>query len=326
MNSSYYSAPEQGLWRGRVDQQLGDTTQRWHQRVQMWDVNSLKHLTHTGPAIAILGFCADEGVKRNHGRTGAKEGPTALRKALANLPAHFTKTVTLYDAGNVVCNNANLEEAQKELGKAVAQVLAADCFPIVLGGGHEIAYGHYLGLKAKIAKTRAFGVLNIDAHFDLRPFENGGHSGSGFLQIAQDCQKVGTPFSYFCLGIQKSANSLALFQQAADLGAHYIEAQDMNPASRTANLAKLHVFNEQQNHIYLTICLDAFAAAFAPGVSAPSALGLMPSEILPYLDVVLKSKKVISLDIAELSPQYDVDGHTAKLAAQLIFHCVNQLW
>ncbi len=326
MNPSYYAAPDHGIWHGRVDQPLGETTQRWHQKIQMWDLNSPTNATPTGKAIALLGFCADEGVKRNQGRTGAKEGPTALRKALANLPMHFANDVTLYDAGNVVCNNANLEEAQNELGIAVAQLLAAGCFPVVLGGGHEVAYGHYLGLKAQLAKTKSFGVLNIDAHFDLRPFAKGAHSGSGFLQIAEDCQKNNTPFSYFCLGIQKSANSQGLFQKAAELDAHFIEALDMHPAARTVNLAKLRSFSEHQDQIYLTICLDAFAAAFAPGVSAPSSLGILPTEILPYLDAVFKSKKVMGLDIAELCPQHDTEGITAKLAAQLVFHCVNQIF
>lgn len=327
MKKSHYAAPDAKIWQGRIDQSIGDTTQRWHQRIQLWDL----HLPqppklHTGKAIALLGFCSDEGVKRNCGRSGAKDGPLAIRKALCNLPVHFAENATLYDAGNVLCTDTNLEVAQEELGHAVARVLASDCFPIVLGGGHEVAYGHYLGLKAPMAKSKSLSILNIDAHFDLRPFEQGGHSGSSFLQVAQDCKKNNTTFSYFCLGIQQSANSQALFHEAQKLKANFIAAQDMHPATRSINLAKLQNFSEQQNPIYLTICLDAFAAAFAPGVSAPSALGILPNEILPYLDAILKTKKVISLDVAELCPKHDNNDITAKLAAQLIFHCVTQIF
>ncbi len=46
-------------------------------------------------------------------------------------------------------------------------------YPIVLGGGHEIAFGHYCGIKdynASIDRKDKLGIINFDAHFDLRPY------------------------------------------------------------------------------------------------------------------------------------------------------------
>jgi len=326
MKKHLYTPPDNTIWQGRIDQPVGPTTQRWHQKIKMWDLNhSQVVLPQTQTTIALLGFCVDEGVKRNGGRPGAKDGPAAIRKALVNLPVHFPEHVSLLDVGDILCQNGNLEEAQDELGEAVKQLLVAGCLPIVLGGGHEVAYGHYLGQKEKITKHKSLGVFNIDAHFDLRPFENGSHSGSGFLQIATDCKKNDTDFSYFCLGIQKSANSQDLFLKASELNTKFIEAQNLNAENRSANLAEVRRFCDEQQSLYLTICLDAFAANFAPGVSAPSALGILPAEAMYFINAVLKSQKVIGIDIAELNPQHDVANVTSKLAAQLIFQCIDQL-
>jgi formiminoglutamase len=75
---------------------------------------------------------------------------------------------------------------------------------------------------------------------------------------------------------------------------------------------------EKSDNVYLSLCLDVFAAAIAPGVSAPQALGLTPWQIIPALRQLAVSNKVISLDVVELAPNFDLDQRTAKLAALLI--------
>ncbi len=80
---------------------------------------------------------------------------------------------------------------------------------------------------------------------------------------------------------------------------------------------------DQNDIIYLSVCLDVFAAAFAPGVSATQPLGLFPWHIIPLIRQLAASGKVISYDIAELSPKHDIDGITAKLAANLIFEFIH---
>jgi len=57
-------------------------------------------------------------------------------------------------------------------------------------------------------------------------------------------------------------------------------------------------------------------------VSAPQVLGLTPWQIIPYLRLLAQSGKVISYDIAELSPHYDIDQRTVKLAAHLIYEII----
>ena len=64
--------------------------------------------------------------------------------------------------------------------------------------------------------------------------------------------------------------------------------------------------------------MDGFSSAYAPGVSAPSTLGLTPNFVYEALAFLFQSKKVISCDIAELNPDFDIDKRTADLAAKLV--------
>ena len=58
-------------WTGRIDPE--PDSPRWHQRIRALSEDSQ-------PGLALLGFACDEGVRRNHGRVGAAEGPAALRR------------------------------------------------------------------------------------------------------------------------------------------------------------------------------------------------------------------------------------------------------
>ena len=58
--------------------------------------------------------------------------------------------------------------------------------------------------------------------------------------------------------------------------------------------------------------------AYAPGVSAPQPLGLLPADLVPLLRWLSSHPKNAGFDIAELCPRYDRGSLTAKLAAQLL--------
>jgi formiminoglutamase len=316
-----YKSPNKSLWTGRVDELVGEDGFRWHQIVKCINL-AQDEIPQNKNNIALLGFACDEGVRRNKGRTGAAGGPTHLRKALANLADHFLAETKLYDAGDIVCENDRMEEAQDELAKHVQMLLGKNCFPILLGGGHEIAYGHFMGIAnhLKSSEKNKIGIINFDAHFDLRSYENKGNSGTPFLQIAHECEKRNVPFNYMALGIQPGSNTNALFKIAESLNVNFLTVKDISQNSLEETEYYLDDFISENDFIYLTICLDVIAAPFAPGVSAPAINGLLPEIVLFLAEHILTSNKVISFDIAELNPKYDIDGRTAKLAAAIVYN------
>ncbi len=288
------------------------------------------HLLQEKPTVeksgfCFLGFCCDKGVERNKGRPGAGRGPFHIRREMGNLPCSFGEEVGLYDAGNINClENTAMEEGQQALREGVTKILELGLFPIVLGGGHEIALGHFQGISDYLG-SNVPGIINFDAHFDLRPYSEGGNSGTMFLQIADQCRQENKPFSYLALGIQKYGNTVSLFDKARELGAEYILARDIKEYNLVDILEKVDSFIKKHTPIYLTICADVFSSAFAPGVSSAHPLGLEPEIFLRLFKHILRSGQVVGFDIAEISPRFDLDRSTAHLAAITIFAAVNVL-
>lgn len=216
-----------------------------------------------------------------------------------------------------------LEAAQAELSEALARLLAQGLFPITLGGGHEVAFGSFGGLARHLAARPAahdapcIGIVNLDAHFDLRMAERAS-SGTPFRQIAEDCAQRGWPFRYCCLGISEFANTAALFERARRLGVTWRHDEDMEPAQLADTLATLDGFLESVDHAYLTICLDVLPASVAPGVSAPAARGVALAVVEAIVDRVAASGKLRLADLAEFNPRFDIDAHTARVAARLV--------
>lgn len=296
-------------WSGRVDLPEDASTRRWHQWVR-------EATPGAAPGVALLGFACDEGVRRNHGRVGAAEGPAALRRMLANLPT--LDDTPLYDAGDVDCADGDLEGAQTRYAERLAALLDAGHFPVGLGGGHEIAFATYQGLAKHLGKRRPrVAIVNIDAHFDLRRQEQGS-SGTPFLQAIEHAQMLGLPLEYHVYGISRAANTRALFDTADRLGVHYVLDDELGPLELPAQLAELRERLANVDVIYQTVDIDGLPHAMAPGVSAPSARGVGMEVVEPLLDAVTATGKLRVLDVAELSPPLDRDQVTARVAARLI--------
>lgn len=317
-----YKPATKTAWKGRLDLQDGDLGLRWHQAVQLLDLSEdFPDVEPEKVAFAFLGFCCDEGVRRNQGRAGAAEGPGALRAVMASFAHHLPEHTALYDAGDVICTNTNLEEAQEQLGKKIALLVQNGYRPVVLGGGHETAYGHFLGIEKEVKEQR-LGILNFDAHFDLRSYAQQPSSGTPFLQIADRLQDQGQEFTYKVLGLQEYGNTQMLFKTAYELDVRFSYASQVQLQNLVQLEQDLQQFLSEVDHAYLTIDLDVFAAAHAPGVSAVNATGVQPDVVLELLRQVAQSGKLLSLDVVELNPNYDQDGRTAKLAATLLYHLV----
>ncbi len=296
------------IWQGRFD---GDEPlyHRIFQRVSLEEnydnINSNDFVLH--------GFSVDEGVKRNKGRVGSKDAPDFIRKNCSNFPV-INPNFNLKDFGNITCEEGNLETAQNELAEKTQKVLEKGGKSIVFGGGHEVMFGHYSGIK-KAFPNKKIGIINIDAHFDNREIDPqiGASSGTGFWQIARD----GNIHSLH-IGIQKNSNTLKLFDTAHQFGMKYILADELFFENLPNIYAKLDEFIGSSDVIYLTICMDVFNASIAPGVSALAYNGISAdSTFMHFYRHILKCEKLLALDIAEVNPVFDQNEITARLAASL---------
>lgn len=295
----------------RDDPRLGEVIEFWQ-----GDPAALR------PGRAVLvGFPQDEGVRRNHGRAGAAEAPHELRRWLHRLtPWDGEADVDLasnppLDVGNVRISGT-LEESQEALGAVVGAILRAGAVPVVLGGGHETAFGHYLGYVA--AGLRA-GVINLDAHLDVRRPAGGlGHSGSPFRQALEHLAAPLPGTRYVCLGAEPSSVSREHFQYVRDRGG----------VVRWCGEVKRHLTEQLRDElarlapggpIWLSLDVDVIGQAEAPGVSAPNPAGVYAREVLAGVRVAGQTAGVASFEVVEVNPRFDQDGQTGRWAALAVW-------
>lgn len=297
------------IWQGRLD---GEELlyHRIFQRVKEenhYDLISTKD-------FVLHGFAVDEGVRRNKGRQGAKDAPDVIRKNMANFPV-IRPDFSLLDFGNIMCEDGRLEDVQQKLAKNVSKVLLKGGKSVVLGGGHEVTYAHYLGLKTAFPEQK-IGIINIDAHFDNRMPEDGvgASSGTGFWQIAQEGE-----INSLHIGIQRNSNTLKLFDTAHQYKMKYILADELFFENLPSVYQRINDLLESVDYVYLTICMDVFNASVAPGVSASAYNGIFAdAAFMHFYRHILKSEKLLALDVAEVNPAYDIQDRTARLAATLV--------
>lgn len=176
-----WQATPASLWQGRDDSAEAPNALRLFQTI----VRAERFAPQEMPGdIALLGFACDEGVRRNKGRTGAADGPATLRRALANMASHQGHDRCV-DMGTISVDGEQLEAAHQALREAVADCQRVGKRTLVLGGGHETAFGHGAGVLDAFPGEKV-GIINLDAHLDLR-FADCASSGTPFRQLALEC-------------------------------------------------------------------------------------------------------------------------------------------
>ncbi|MCE3076587.1 formimidoylglutamase [Chryseobacterium gwangjuense] len=297
------------IWQGRLD---GEEL-LYHRLFQRVKEETNYDAISTNDFV-LHGFAVDEGVRRNKGRQGAKDAPCMIRKNMSNFPVILPE-FSLLDFGNITCEDGNLENTQNNLAKNVSKVLLKGGKSMVLGGGHEVTYAHYLGVKTAFPEQK-IGIINIDAHFDNRQPEKGvgASSGTGFWQIAQEGE-----INSLHIGIQRNSNTLKLFDTAHQYGMKYILADELFFENLQSIYQRIDELLESVDYAYLTICMDVFNASIAPGVSASAYNGIFAdATFMHFYRHILKNKKLLALDVAEVNPLFDIQDRTARLAACLM--------
>lgn len=267
------------------------------------------------PTASLIGFPVDKGVVRNGGRAGAAQAPERLRQCLYGMTPDARRHEALtnllrltQDAGNLV-GDESLAAHQAALGDVIASQLRQGTVPIILGGGHETAFGHFLGYVEADVDVR---ILNWDAHPDVRPLNDGNpHSGSPFRQALE--HPSGRCRKYSVAGLQPHSTASAHLHFIDECNGRYLWASDLSRATVAERYEAL------SGPTLVTFDLDAVDQAQAPGVSAPAVGGLSVDLWLHAAYQAGRCPQVHSIDIVELNPRVDVDNRTARLAAHTVF-------
>lgn len=322
-----YSTFNPNIYNGRTELYENNLAQYYYRHIH----------EYKNQPICLIGFACDQGVNRNQGRIGAKHAPDIIKSTFAKLPIPWQvqKSRTdldnlIGDIGNIICEDDNtiqehiLESAQQYYAQTIGAIIQKNSLPIAIGGGHEIAFGSFMGLYNASTTHQKIGIINLDAHFDLRT-DQYATSGTPFYQIAQFLKENGKDFYYMPIGISEFGNTAALFEKAKYLGVDIIPEEECYCLDFSDIIHKIDDFIQKVDVIYLTLDLDVLQAEYMPAVSAINSHGLSLDFVEQCIIYIINSKKVKIIDIAEFNPKYDIDGRGAKVAGRILALMIKKL-
>lgn len=267
--------------------------------------------------IALVGLPYDGGIPS---RPGARFGPRALRDALAAFGSYdgARDAPPLLDLGDVALPTTDGAAAHGRAEQAAREVFRASARPIFIGGDHGLTGSVVRGLAAARPELR-LALVSIDAHLDVREYadEASLSSGTPFRRALETPILAGPRVAM--IGLRRFANSRYYLDWVRGQGVRLSTIEDVERAgAETVAARSLDAIAAEADALYLSVDLDAADAAFAPGVSAAGIGGLSAREMITLVRTVAAHPRLIGADIMELSPPYDADQRTAKLAARLL--------
>lgn len=274
--------------------------------------------------VAILGYPCDIGVARNGGRVGAKHGPEALRKKLPKLGPLINpefnvdlRNIQLVDQGDLIVSE-NLEKNHETLSSTVQSLCEQGYICVIVGGGNDQSYCNAKGLMNS-KKSGDIGVVNIDAHLDVRPLLDGdqAHSGSPFRQLLEDNVFKGSgKFCEFAVqGNQCSADHADFVTRHNGKLIWLSQLRESTAMKEFQDV--LNWFGEKDT--FVSFDIDSIQGADCPGVSCPSVIGLTAQEALNICLKAGRHSKTRLLDLSEFNPEIEED-RTARLVSNMIYY------
>ncbi len=266
----------------------------------------------------LVGFPYDEGATRNMGRAGSSTAPEEIRRAFYRLTP--TKSAALpdaefriFDAGDIK-QHLKLEEALTKLEGVVATLLRYGYIPIVLGGSNDISHADFRACESVHGRC---GAINVDSHLDVRDYSRGINSGTSYRMLIDEQVLKGKDFVEY--GIQEFVNSREHLSFVRVSGAQvYTLTQIRSQSNAEAFMKAYRTATLTAESAYVSFDVDSVRSSDAPGVSAPTPSGLTAEEILECAYLAGSEPETAMIDICEVNPRFDLDGHTSKLAALII--------
>jgi len=267
--------------------------------------------------VAILGCPQDEGVRRNRGRAGASRAPAEIRRAFYRYPvSEVHDRLTLMDMGDIR-SGKTLEEIHERLLETMEKLLTDGKKVVALGGGNDISYPDCRALARQCQRPLVF---NIDRHLDLRS-DTPRNSGTPYRQLLEE--GVILPSRFHEVGINTFANSTHYIEYARQTGVHIHILGELQEKGAGSTIRSI-VQESDADGLFFGFDLDAVRAIEAPGVSDPGPMGLTAREICEIADVAATDPRTRIIELTEVNPEYDRDGITSKLAANIIVRALAQ--
>ena len=297
---------------------------------QVQTVSTLKELKNSSAKYVILGVPEDIGVKMNYGNGGAQTAFIPALKSFLNTQQNqfingqdilvlgyldYADEVLKYDGSDREKGDLLVKAIDHKLSSVIKTIIEVGKTPIVIGGGHNNAYGNLKGLSE--ANDQSINVINLDAHTDLRQLEER-HSGNGFSYALEHNYLD----KYFMFGLHENYTPQYIFDFIhSNTNIDYntyeeLEVYKSVPFENELQRAKTFI---EQKPFGIEVDLDCIQH-FPSSAMTPS--GFSPQQARRFVFELSKLKNVSYIHICEGAPTVMKDdiasGQVGKFISYLI--------
>ncbi|MFV0540755.1 MAG: formimidoylglutamase [Aestuariibaculum sp.] len=299
--------------------------------------NIYEQLKNLDVKYVIIGLPEDIGVYANHGKTGTSKAWNITLKSLLNVQSNkYTQANKVLILGYLDFSEECLEisnlpsnkkksihkarkivsQIDKQVTYLVYQIVSAGKIPIIIGGGHNNAYGNIKGTSLAIKSP--LNAVNFDAHSDFRT-EEGRHSGNGFSYAYAE----GFLSRYFIFGLHRNYTSERLFASFKKLkNIKYNTFEALEITKELGFKKELKRAMEHVSELPFGIEIDCDAIENIPS-SATTSCGFTTKQARQFVHFFGQHEKVAYLHIAEAAPNKKNAKSVGKLISYLITDFIN---
>ena len=227
------------------------------------------------------------------------------------------ETTVLQNDVNEICENFHLQVEQKTL-----EIINSNKIVIGLGGDHSTPYGI---IKALASKHKSFGVLQFDAHCDLREaYEGFTFSHASIMynvlkDVPQVSKLVQVGIRDYC---EDELNYINNSEKKVEVFFDRYLKQQTYLGKTFKNLVD-EIISKLPQHIYISFDIDALDPKLCPNTGTPVAGGLELEQAYFIIEEIVNANKIIiGADINEVSPN-DANDWDANVGARLLYRIAN---
>jgi agmatinase len=255
-------------------------------------------------------------------RTGARFGPEAIRSASALIrpyhPVHgvnVAELLSIVDYGDLPVSPGDIERTYAQVEEGLAPLVAADVFPVALGGDHSITLAE---LRVLAKRHGPLALVLLDAHADTWEayFGQKYFHGTTFKRAVEEGLLDAT--ASVMAGMRGSVYAASDLGIARELGFTVVESEDLRGLG-PERYGELIRNNVGERPVFMSFDIDFLDPAFAPGTGTPEVAGFSTAEAVSFLRA-LRGTDIVGCDVVEVAPAYDGPGQpTALAAANVVF-------
>lgn len=258
--------------------------------------------------------------------SGAHGYPQQFRQLWSNYTTYnFEEDIDLQDLkaadlGDVVMHVTDIAQCHKNIEEALYGITSKlnGTLPMVIGGDHSITFPILKGIKR--ATKKRIGLIQFDAHLDVRDTEYGGPSNGTPIRSLIETQSI-LGEDIVTIGLRSFANSKIYRQYAEDKGMTLFTSKQVREQGIEEVLKwAMEYLNDKCDVVYVTFDIDVMDQSNVPGVPAIGPDGLSPREVFYSATTLGKWDKIIGMDMVCIDPTKDLRDVTSRIGLHLFLH------